>query len=102
VNWLNNGDGNWVCLDWDSGETMYEKKWYNKGSIISADGMLYCYEEKKGNLALVKATPDDFALVSSFRITQGKGQHWAHPVISDGKLYMRHGDVLMVYNIKAK
>lgn len=101
-NWINNNAGNWVCVDWDSGKTMYEKEWFSKGSIVSAEGMLYCYEEKKGNLALVKVSPEDFTIVSSFRITQGKGQHWAHPVINDGVLYMRHGDVLMAYNIKAE
>ena len=101
-NWLSNKDGNWVCVDWDTGETKYEKEWHNKGSIITAEGMLYCYEEKGGTLALVKATPEDFAIVSFFTITQGQGQHWAHPVISDGVLYMRHGDVLMAYDIKAK
>ncbi|HIE26731.1 TPA: alcohol dehydrogenase [Candidatus Poribacteria bacterium] len=102
ANWINNGEGNWVCLDWNSGKTMYEKKWHNKGSIIYADGMLYCYEEKTGNLGLVKASPEDFTVVSSFKIKQGKGPHWAHPVISDGRLYIRHGNVLMVYDIKAK
>jgi len=102
ANWINNGDGNWVCLDWNTGETMYDKKWFNKGSIVSAEGMLYCYEEKDGNLGLVKATPDDFALVSSFKITQGKGPHWGHLVISHGKLYVRHGNALMVYDIKAQ
>jgi outer membrane protein assembly factor BamB len=34
-------------------------------------------------------------------VNGGTGPHWAHPFISDGKLYLRHGDVLMVYNIKA-
>ncbi len=102
ANWINNGEGNWVCLEWDSGKTMYETKWFNKGSIIAADGMLYCYEENDGNLGLAKAWPQEFKMVSSFKITQGKGPHWAHPVISDGKLYMRHGDVLMVYDIKAR
>jgi outer membrane protein assembly factor BamB len=101
-NWINNGAGNWVCLDWNAGKTMYEKEWENKGSIIYADGMLYCYEEKRGNLALVRATPDDFVIVSSFMITEGKGPHWGHPVISDGRLYIRHGDFLMVYDIKAE
>jgi outer membrane protein assembly factor BamB len=101
-NWINNKKGNWVCLDWNSGKTMYEKEWNNKGSIISAEGMLYCYEEEKGNLALVKASPEDFTVVSSFKITQGKGPHWAHPVISDGVLYMRHGDFLMAYDIKSE
>ena len=101
-NWINNGKGNWVCLDWNSGEVMYEKDWNNKGPIISADGMLYCYDEKKGMFGLVEASPEDFNVVSSFRIAEGKGPHWAHPVISDGRLYIRHGGVLMVYDIKAK
>lgn len=101
-NWINNENGNWVCLDWNSGKTMYEKKWHNKGSIISADGMLYCYEENDGNLALVKASPEDFAIANSFKIEQGKGPHWAHPVISDGVLYIRHGDVLMAYDIESE
>ena len=98
-NWHNNRKGNWVCLDWQTGEPMYETEWHNKGSIITADGMLYCYEEDKGHIALVTAMPDEFAVVSSFRITQGGGPHWGHPVISDGRLYIRHGDALMVYNI---
>jgi outer membrane protein assembly factor BamB len=99
-NWLNNSQGNWVCLDWKTGKVMYEKEWFNKGSIISANGMLYCYEEKRGNLALVKSTPKDFEVISSFRIRKGRGPHWAHPVISNKILYVRHGDVLMAYDIK--
>ena len=101
-NWLSNRDGNWVCLDWGTGKTMYEEKWFNKGAIVAADGMLYCYEEKSGNLGLAKASPDGFEVVSSIKIKQGKGPHWAHPVISDGRLYIRHGNALMVYNVKAE
>ncbi len=98
-NWINNRDGNWCCVDWDTGEKMYETHWESKGSVILADSMLYCYEEKRGNLALVKPNPDKFELVSSFTIIMGKGQHWAHPVINNGILFMRHGDVLMAYDI---
>lgn len=101
-NWINNREGNWVGLEWSSGKVMYEKKWHNKGSIIFADGMLYCYEEKTGTLGLVKASPKDLTVVSSFQIAQGKGPHWAHPVISDGRLYVRHGDALMVYDIQSR
>lgn len=97
-NWINNANGNWTCLDWVTGEVQYENKWHNKGSIITADGMLYCYEEKNGNLALVKPNPEKFEMVSSFKI-DGKGGHWAHPSIFDGKLFVRHGDVLMAFNI---
>ncbi len=95
--------GDWVCLDWDSGQVMYKAKWNgNKGSIIYADGMLYCYDENTGDVALVKPSPKGFEIVSSFRVTQGDGQHWAHPAISDGRLYIRHGNALMVYDIKNK
>jgi hypothetical protein len=98
-NWQNNGSGNWACLDWNTGKIMYETKWYNKGAIISADGMLYCYEEKTGNLAIVNPTPEKFDIVSSFKIPFGTGPHWAHPVIHDKILYVRHGDALMAYSI---
>jgi len=98
-NWISNGKGNWVCLDWDTGEAMYEEEWHNKGSIIYADGMLYVFEEKQGNVGLVRPTPDDFEVVSSFRVDAGRGPRWAHPAIYDGKLLIRHHDVLLVYNI---
>ena len=100
ANWIDNPKGNWCCVDWNTGKTMYEKKWYCKGSISAADGLLYCYEEKQGNLALVEPSPDNFKIVSSFRITKGSGPHWTQPVIHKGVLYIRHGDVLMAYNIK--
>jgi outer membrane protein assembly factor BamB len=102
-NWLNNGNGNWVCLDWNTGEKKWEEQWNNKGSIISAEGMLYIYDEKNGNVGLVRATPEKFNLISSFKITQGNsGPFWAHPVIHNGILYIRHNNALMAYDIKAK
>lgn len=100
-NWLNNRKGNWVCLDWETGKVVYETKWQNKGAVIYADGMLYCYDEKDGVLGLVRATPEKFDVISSFSITKGDGMHWAHPAISDGRLYIRHGNTLMAYDIKA-
>ena len=78
---------------------MYEEKWITKGSIIYADGLLYCWEERSGNLALVKPNPKKFDIVSSFKIEYGTGPHWAHPSIAEGKLFMRHGEVLMVFDI---
>ena len=99
-NWVGNSGGNWMCVDWNSGKTMYETKWFNKGSIISADGLLYCYEEKTGNLAMVKPNPEKFEVINSFKIDKGEGPHWSHPTIYDGKLLVRHGESLMVYNLK--
>lgn len=99
-NFLNSAKGNWVCLDWNTGQTMYETEWITKGQIISADGMLYCYEEKTGNIALVKASPEKFEVVSSFKVPLGSGVHWSHPVINKGILYIRHMDAFMAYDIK--
>jgi outer membrane protein assembly factor BamB len=99
-NWLSNADGNWCCIDWKTGQKKYEEHWKCKGSIISADGMLYIYDERSGNVGLVKVNPEKFDLVSSFRVTKGSGPYWAHPVIHNRKLYVRHGNVLMAFNIK--
>jgi hypothetical protein len=90
----------WVCVDWNTGKTLWTSKWYSKGSVISADGMLYLYDEKSGHVALVKPDSAKLDIISEFQITKGEGPFWAHPVISKGKLYIRHGDVLMVYLIK--
>ncbi len=103
ANWLNNANGNWCCIDWKTGKKMWEEAWNCKGSIISAEGMLYIYDEKKGNVGLLKANPEKFDLVSSFQIKQGEnGPFWAHPVIHNGILYIRHTNALMAYDIKAK
>ncbi|MCP4710404.1 MAG: PQQ-like beta-propeller repeat protein, partial [Planctomycetes bacterium] len=100
-NFLSNTEGNWCCLEFKTGKVMYETTWNNKGSMIYADGLLYCYDDERGNLALVKPDPAGFEVVSSFQITQGSGEHWAHPVICDGRLYIRRGKSMMAYDIKA-
>jgi outer membrane protein assembly factor BamB len=93
-------DGRWACLKWESGQVMYDRGWITKGSITFADGMLYCYEERKGMVALVKPSPRGFEVVSSFQVALGNGMHWAHPVVCNGRLYIRHGDTLMAYDVK--
>lgn len=90
----------WLCLDINNGEIKYSSKIMNApGNIIYADEMLYCYSER-GELALVNPSPEKFDVVSKFRIQYGTKQHWAHPVIKNGVLYLRHGNSLMAYQIK--
>ena len=91
----------WFCVDWKTGKTVYKDNTIAPCNVIFADGMLYCYSEK-GTMNLVKPNPDKFELVSSFNVTLGTNQHWAHPVIHKGVMYLRHGDTLMAYNIKDK
>ena len=101
-NFIKNNAGDWAAVDWETGETLYKQDWagHSKGSIITADGMLYCYEERQGKLALVRPNKEKFDIISEFKIKQGSGGRWAHPSIKDGVLYIRHGDVLSAYKIK--
>jgi outer membrane protein assembly factor BamB len=98
-NWESNSKGKWGCIEWSTGKVLFEETWNTKGSIIYADGMLYCYEERSGNVALVNPNPQKFEIISTFKITDGSGPHWAHPYIAEDKLLIRHGEVLFVYNI---
>ena len=95
------GDNNreWRCLEWETGKEMYASATIAKGTLIYADGMLYCYSER-GELALVKADPSGFQIVSKTRVLLGSEQHWAHPMIHDGVLYVRHGKALISYKVK--
>lgn len=100
ANWDNNNKGNWVCMDWKTGDISFNESWGSKGSLVMADGLIYAYNER-GGLGLVKPVPEKFTVLSEFTITEGAGMHWAHPYIADGKLFMRHGEVLIVYDIKS-
>ena len=89
----------WFCLDWKTGEQKYKDRTIGVGNVIAVGDMLYCYSDK-GEMALVRATPEKFEMKSKFQITMGTEQHWAHPVIYKGVLYVRHGNTLMAYNVK--
>ncbi len=89
----------WRCVDWQTGEEKYASTEIGKGVVIAADGMLYCYSER-GELALVKATPAGFNITGLTKVKLGTAQHWSHPVINDGRLYVRHGDALIAYKIR--
>ena len=92
-------NNNFFCIDWNTGETIYRTTSVGRSNIITADGMLYCYSER-GNMYLVRPNSESFDLASSFRVTLGTNQHWAHTVIHNGVLYIRHGDALMAYRVK--
>ena len=98
-NFTGRNSGKWVCMNWSTGEIKWIADFYNKGPIIYADGMLYIYEEKQGHMALVEADPEEFKLVSTFRVTDGAGPHWARPTIYNRILLVRHGDSLIAYRV---
>jgi len=90
----------WRGVELKTGTERWSGRGPGKGSVIYADGMLYCLGEN-GKMGLIEANPATFNMVSLFELPQGEGLSWTHPVISDGKLYLRRSDKLYVYDIKA-
>ena len=91
-----------ICADLETGETVWKERGSGKNSvaIAAADGHLYLrYQD--GTMALAKADPSGFVEVSSFQIPgSGDRPSWAHPVILDGRLYLREGDTILCYDIR--
>lgn len=102
ANWIHNRMGNWTCIEWETGELKYSEPWGNKGSIIAADGMLYCYEEKKGTVGIAPVNPEKFEIISSFKVPYGTSPYWAHLVIDNGLLMVRSATAIMIYDIRNK
>ena len=94
--------GQLMCVRFGVGVVGYahftsERK--RKGAITWAGGMLYGYDEG-GEVWLANATPETFEIVGRFNLPEGKGQPWAHPVVSGGRLYVRHGDSLHAFHVR--
>jgi len=97
------GDRNrrFFCLDWKTGKEIFALNQLAPANIISNEGLLYIYSEN-GTVSLAKPKPDGLDILSSFKVPLGAGTHWAHLVINNKKLYVRHGNSMMVYDIAGK
>ncbi len=97
-----NGGGNLVCLDFKTGKVLWDERGVMKGSVALADGRLY-YRTETGSVLLIEPSAKEY-------VERGRFQHpdrsrspaWAHPVVANGKLYIRDQDVLLCYDVKAK
>lgn len=90
----------WFGLNWETGEKVFGENMIKKGNITAADGMLYMYGED-GNVVLAEPKEGQIIEKSRFRVPFGDEQHWAFPVFKDKKMYLRHGNSLMVFNLAA-
>ena len=94
--------GKWLCLDWQSGKPLYVAAGVGKGSLTVADGMLFILGER-GTMGLVTPSPEAHNVISRFDLPKGgQGPWWAHPVVCDGRLHVRHGEFLYAYDVRAK
>jgi hypothetical protein len=69
-------------------------------AVVFADGNVY-YRYQDGVVALIGATPEGYQLKGTFTIPNVEKPSWPHPVVLDGKLYIREQDALICYNVKA-
>lgn len=95
----------WMCIDFKSGATIFQSDAvkssykYKNGCLTYADGMFYLFSDD-GNMALVKPMPDSFEVTGRLKIEDpGKRPTWAYPVVHGGRLYLRYGDRLGVYDV---
>jgi outer membrane protein assembly factor BamB len=90
----------WFGVDWQTGETKYELQDFTTGAAIYADGRLYCLDEK-GSAGLLKPGPDGLQIAGRFALVDEKVRDaWTHPVLHDGRLYLRYHDSLWCYDVK--
>jgi len=91
-----------TCLDHKTGKILWKTTEAGKCSILFAEGLLYCRDEQ-GPITLVKATTKGYQQVGRLDLKQrGKEKTWTHPVIANGKLYLRDQDTLECYDVRNK
>jgi outer membrane protein assembly factor BamB len=95
----------WTCQNFKTGEAKWQdREKLGKGCLVYADGHFYLRQEDgKGPVALIEASPDGFKEHGRFNQPhRSNANSWPHPVIADGKLYLRDQDVLLCYDVKVK
>jgi outer membrane protein assembly factor BamB len=94
------GSGNLVCIEFKTGKEMWRAKEAGKGSIAAADGKLY-YRNEGGPIHLYDASPNKAVQRGSFKQPNRSSHNaWPHPVIANGRLYIRDQELLLVYDVK--
>lgn len=91
-----------TALKFDDGTVAWRDRSVGKGSLVAADGQLYLYSED-GVVGLADATPAGYRERGRFRLaTTGSLPTWTHPVVVDGRLYLRDQDTFYAYDVRAR
>lgn len=92
-----------ICIEMETGRVVWGGKQRGPGdgsaAILYADGKLI-FRYQSGMVALIDATPDEYRLLGKFKPAYKKKESWAHPVIFDGRMYLREQDKLMCYDVR--
>ncbi|HSE16824.1 MAG TPA: PQQ-binding-like beta-propeller repeat protein [Pyrinomonadaceae bacterium] len=90
-----------TAIKFDTGEIAWRDRSVGKGSLVFADGNLYCFSEN-GVVGLVEATPAGYKEKGRFRIPQDSLPTWTHPVVAGGRLYLRDQDTIYAFDVREK
>jgi outer membrane protein assembly factor BamB len=100
----------WVCQDFKSGKIVWqERRKLGKGSLTCADGLLFLYSENNGTVVLIDASPKGWNEKGRFTIPQhsrrprpalARQNIWTHPVVANGRLYLRDQEMLFCYDVR--
>ncbi|HTG46003.1 MAG TPA: PQQ-binding-like beta-propeller repeat protein, partial [Verrucomicrobiae bacterium] len=98
----------WVCQKFTSGEEVWASKKLGKGAVTSAGGRLYCLEEDSGTVVLIEPSTTGWKEHGRFKLQaqssqrSSSGKVWTHPVIANGKLYLRDQELLSCYDVSGQ
>lgn len=90
-----------TAMKFDDGTVAWKNRSVGKGSLVAAEGQLYLFSEN-GVVGLADAAPEAYRERGRFQIKSGNLPTWTHPVVSDGRLYLRDQDTIYSYDIKAR
>jgi len=90
-----------TAMRFDTGEVAWRDRSVGKGSLVHADDRLYLFSER-GVVALAEANPEAYKEHGRFSLETGSLPTWSHPVVSNGKLFLRDQDTIYAYDVRAK
>jgi outer membrane protein assembly factor BamB len=90
-----------VCLEFATGKVMWRHRSVGKGSLMYANGDLYVLSENNV-VGLAEASPSGYSEKGRFFILDQGLPSWAHPVVSNGRLYIRNQGTLASYDIASR
>jgi outer membrane protein assembly factor BamB len=93
-------DSTLACMDFRTGERMWDERGFDKGSVLIADGKLIVYGAN-GILALAQTNPDAYIEISRFQFSKAARSCWSVPVVANGRLYVRDQERLVCFDVKA-
>ena len=93
------GSTSLVAMNFLTGEVAWINRSTGKGSLVSADGMLYLVGEEH-RVALAEATPDAYREHGRFELPDLGRPTWTHPVIAGGRLYIRNQQRLTAFDVR--